>query len=251
MQPLVGRHALVTGASAGIGAAIARALGRAGARLVLAARRAERLEALAEEIGGAEVVALDVRDEPAVARALAGRELDLVVPNAGLGRGIEPLQRGDPAEWSEMIDTNVKGVLHVLRHALPGMIARGSGDVVLIGSVAGRQVYPGGNVYCATKWAVRALYESLRLDAAGSGVRFTTVDPGMVQTDFSLVRFRGDAERAEAVYRGVTPLSAADVADAVLWAVTRPAHVNVGEIVLWASAQASTTVVRREGADGA
>jgi NADP-dependent 3-hydroxy acid dehydrogenase YdfG len=150
-----------------------------------------------------------------------------------------------------MIDTNVKGVLHVLRHALPGMIARGSGDVVLIGSVAGRQVYPGGNVYCATKWAVRALYESLRLDAAGSGVRFTTVDPGMVQTDFSLVRFRGDAERAEAVYRGVTPLSAADVADAVLWAVTRPAHVNVGEIVLWASAQASTTVVRREGADGA
>jgi len=140
----------------------------------------------------------------------------------------------------------VKGVLHAIHAVLPGMIARGRGDVVLLGSVAGRQVYPGGAVYCATKHAVRAIYETLRLDAAGSGVRFTTVDPGMVgETEFSRIRFRGDEARAKAVYQGVDYLKPEDVAEAILWAVTRPARVNVGEIVLWASAQASTTVLTR------
>jgi serine 3-dehydrogenase len=144
-----------------------------------------------------------------------------------------------------MIDTNVKGVLHTIRAVLPAMRRRGAGDLVLLGSVAGRQVYPGGNVYNATKHAVRALYEALRLDNLGTGVRFTTVDPGMVETEFSLVRYAGDAEAARKVYQGMTPLAPADVADAILYAVTRPPHVNVGELVLWPTAQASTRDVAR------
>ena len=150
-----------------------------------------------------------------------------------------------------MVDTNVKGVLHAVRAALPKMIARGRGDVVLLGSVAGRQVYPGGNVYSATKFAVRAIYEALRLDVAGTGVRVTTVDPGMVESEFSLVRFKGDVQKAEAVYEGMTPLAPEDVADAVLFATTRPAHVNVGEVVLWSTDQASTRDVHRRPRQGA
>jgi 3-hydroxy acid dehydrogenase/malonic semialdehyde reductase len=246
---LAGQLALVTGASSGIGAATARALAGAGARLVLAARRTERLAALAAELahGGApaEVVALDVRDAASMDRALAGREFHIAVANAGLGLGLTKLPEGDPADWATMIDTNVKGVLHTIRAVLPAMRRRGAGDLVLLGSVAGRQVYPGGNVYNATKHAVRALYEALRLDNLGTGVRFTTVDPGMVETEFSLVRYAGDAEAARKVYQGLTPLTPADVADAILYAVTRPPHVNVGELVLWPTAQASTRDVAR------
>jgi len=243
---LDGRTALVTGASAGIGAATARALAAAGARVTLAARRLERLTGLAEELGGAEALALDVRASDAVRSRLEGRTFDLVVVNAGMARGVANLDTGAVGDWDEMIDTNLKGLLHVVRATLPAMLERGSGDLVLLGSVAGRQVYPGGNVYCATKHAVRALYESLRIDHVGSGVRFTTVDPGMVATEFSRVRFRGDDERASAVYAGMTPLTPEDVAEAILWAVGRPRHVNVGEIVLWPTDQASTTSVARE-----
>ncbi|MEX1023570.1 MAG: SDR family NAD(P)-dependent oxidoreductase [Planctomycetota bacterium] len=247
MQKLEGRTALVTGASAGIGAATTRALVRAGAHVVAAARRGERLAALVEELGSnVTPLVLDVRAADSVQKALAGDAFDLVVANAGLGRGVDPLQSGDVEGWHEMIDTNIKGVLHVVRATLAGMLARGHGDVVLIGSVAGRQVYPGGNVYNATKHAVKALYEALRLDAGGRGVRFTTVDPGMVETEFSEVRFGGDRERARAVYQGFTPLQPDDVADAILFAVTRPPHVNVGELVLWPTDQASTTIVRRD-----
>lgn len=245
MNALQDRLALVTGASSGIGEAIARALTEAGCRVVLAARRRDRLEALAAELPGSRVALLDVRDPAAVAAAVDGLELDLVVANAGLAYGTEPVQQSSPEEFAEVLDTNVKGVLNVARATLPGMIERGRGDFVTIGSVAGRQVYPGGTVYCASKHAVRAIYEGLRLDCVGSGVRFTTVDPGMVETDFSLVRFRGDADRAKAVYAGVDALTPADVADAVRYAVSRPPHVNVGEIVLWASAQASTTSLTR------
>lgn len=245
MNALQDRLALVTGASSGIGEAIARALTEAGCRVVLAARRRDRLEALAAELPGSRVALLDVRDPAAVAAAVDGLELDLVVANAGLAYGTEPVQQSSPEEFAEVLDTNVKGVLNVARATLPGMIERGRGDFVTIGSVAGRQVYPGGTVYCASKHAVRAIYEGLRLDCVGSGVRFTTVDPGMVETDFSLVRFRGDADRAKAVYTGVDALTPADVADAVRYAVSRPPHVNVGEIVLWASAQASTTSLTR------
>ncbi|TDJ66562.1 MAG: SDR family NAD(P)-dependent oxidoreductase [Planctomycetota bacterium] len=246
MRPLENRLAFITGASAGIGAATARALTEAGARVVLTARRADRLRAIAAELPGAETLELDVRDHAAVARALEPYDVDILVANAGLAYGSEPLQEGDPEEWSTVIDTNVKGVLNTIRPVLPRMIERGHGDIVLLGSVAGRQVYPGGNVYCATKFAVQAVYEALRLDAAGKGLRFTNIEPAMVETDFTVVRFRGDEERARAVYEGMTPLTPADVADAIVYAVTRPPHVNIGEIVLWPTDQASTTVVRRD-----
>lgn len=247
MKPLLGCTALVTGASAGIGAATARALAAEGARVLLAARRLDRLQALARELPGSVPLALDVRDAAGVRAALEPYVVDIAVANAGLALGTDKLPGGDPAEWGVVIDTNIKGVLHVLRAAMPGMVERGRGDLVLLGSVAGRHVYPGGNVYCATKHAVRALYESLRLDLAGSGVRISTVDPGMVQTEFSNVRFKGDTERARKVYEGFQPLQPADVAEAIRWIVTRPPHVNVGELVLWPTAQASVTTVQRRG----
>jgi NADP-dependent 3-hydroxy acid dehydrogenase YdfG len=251
MQDLTRRRALVTGASSGIGAATAVALARAGAEVVLVARRKDRLEAVARECPRSRVIALDVCDAPAVDRELASIDVDILVDNAGMAIGVDKLPQGDPAEWSRVIDTNVKGVLHVIHAVLPGMVKRGSGDVVMMGSVAGRQVYPGGSIYCATKHAVRAIYETMRLDMAGSGIRFTTVDPGMVgDTEFSAIRFRGDAEKVRAVYQGVDYLRPEDVADAIVWAVTRPARVNIGEIVMWASAQASTTVVHRKTSEG-
>ena len=249
MGSLQGRRAIVTGASSGIGAAAAEAFAVAGAEVLLVARRPDRLEAVRRRCARSTAVALDVRDAAACERELAGFGADLVLANAGLSIGMEKLPEGNPDEWSVAIDTNVKGVLNTLHAALPGMIRRGRGDVVLLGSVAGRQVYAGGAVYCATKHAVRAIYEALRLDAAGSGVRFTTVDPGMVgETDFSRIRFRGDEARAKAVYAGVDYMTPADVAEAIVWAVTRPPRVNVGEIVMWASAQASTTVIKRQPA---
>jgi NADP-dependent 3-hydroxy acid dehydrogenase YdfG len=243
--PLAGRLALVTGASAGIGAAVARALFAAGARPFLVARRRERLEALARELGGAPFAELDVRDADAVARTLGAQTFDIVVNNAGLASGLDPTHTAAAVDVDAMFDTNVKGVLNVIRNTVPSMAARGRGDHVLLGSVAGRQVYPNGGVYCATKHAVRALYEGLRHDAGGKGVRFSTVDPGMVATEFSAVRFKGDEARARKVYEGFEPLQPSDVADAIVFVLTRPPHVNIGEIVLWPTAQVSTTRVER------
>jgi serine 3-dehydrogenase len=249
------RTVLVTGASAGIGAACARAFGGAGARLLLAARRTERLEALAAELRDAHgtesrLVELDVRDADAVAATLGAlpaewAEVDVLVNNAGLGRGMAKAHEGSPADWDEMVDTNVKGLLYVTRAVVPGMVARGRGHVVNIGSVAGHEVYPGGAVYCATKHAVGAITKGLRMDLLGTGVRVSTVDPGMVETEFSVVRFGGDQERADRVYAGMTPLVADDVADAVLWCATRPPHVNIDEIILKPTDQASATLVSR------
>ncbi|MEM1453467.1 MAG: SDR family NAD(P)-dependent oxidoreductase [Planctomycetota bacterium] len=244
-HPLAGRRALVTGASSGIGAATARRLAALGAHVVVVARREDRLKAITDELGDAATArTADVRDASAMAAVLEDAGADLVVANAGLGLGVAPLHEGDPEQWSTMLDTNVKGVLHTVRAALPGLRERGGGDLVLLGSVAGRQVYPGGNVYNATKHAVKALYDALRLDEVGTGIRFTTVDPGMVETEFSLVRL-GDQDAADRVYDGMTPLTADDVADAIAYAVTRPPHVNIGEIVLWPTDQASTRDVHR------
>ena len=249
MQMLQDRLALITGGSAGIGAATARALAREGAELVLVGRRRERLEAVAAELPRARVIVLDVRDHARVLAELGSLAVDVLVNNAGLSIGTDKLQDGDPAEWRTVVETNVLGVLNVTRALLPQMIARGRGELVLLGSVAGRQVYPGGAVYCATKHAVRALYETLRLETHGSGIRCLTVDPGMVGgTEFSGIRMRGDAAKAKAVYAGVDPLTPEDVAEAIVWAITRPPRVNIGEIVMWASAQASTTLVTRRPA---
>lgn len=253
---LTGRIVLITGASAGIGAACARAFAREGARLVLAARRASRLEEMADELrgAGADVLALelDVGDAAAVARTLGGlapewREVDVLVNNAGLGRGLDKLWEGDPADWDEMVDTNVKGLLYVTRAVLPGMVARRRGHVINLGSVAGHEVYPGGAVYCATKHAVDAITRGLRMDVLGTGVRVSTVDPGMVETEFSVVRFHGDQERADKVYRGMTPLVADDIAETVVWVATRPPHVCIDEIIIKPTDQASATLVHRTG----
>jgi 3-hydroxy acid dehydrogenase / malonic semialdehyde reductase len=246
----------ITGASSGIGASCARAFAAEGARLLLAARRADRLRALEPELrtkGASDVLLLelDVRDASAVQKSIDGlpsawKAIEVVVNNAGLSRGLDKLHEGSLEDWDEMIDTNVKGVLHVDRAVVPLLVARGRGTVIHLGSIAGRQLYPGGNVYCASKHAVRAINEGLRLDLLGTGVRVATVDPGMVaDTEFSLVRFHGDAERAAGVYKGVTPLSPDDVAEVIVYVATRPPHVNVAETVILPTDQASATNVHR------
>lgn len=251
---LAGKIVLVTGASSGIGAACSRAFAQNGARLVLAARRGERLQALRSELtaAGAAVhtLELDVRDRQAVNQRFGELpaefgQIDVLINNAGLGRGLDRLQDGDPAEWDEVIDTNVKGLLYVTRAVLPAMVKRDSGHIVNIGSVAGRQAYAGGNVYCASKAAVRMLNECMKHDLLGTRIRVTTVDPGMVETEFSVVRFRGDQQRADKVYAGMTPMTPEDVADTVLFCVTRPAHVNISEVVMLATDQAAATTVHR------
>ncbi|HEX6039296.1 SDR family NAD(P)-dependent oxidoreductase [Longimicrobium sp.] len=246
---------LITGASAGIGEACARAFAQAGARLVLTARRRERLEALAAELAQAHgteahLLALDVRDREAMLATLGGlpaewAAIDVLVNNAGLARGTEKVQAGDPAEWDEVVQTNVNGLLYATRALTPGMVERGRGHVINLGSVAGHEVYPGGAVYCATKHAVGAITRGLRMDLLGTGVRVSTVDPGMVETEFSVVRFRGDQARADSVYRNMTPLTPADIADTVLWVATRPPHVNIDEIIIKPTDQASATQVHR------
>lgn len=251
---LVGRTALVTGASAGIGAACARALAGAGARVACCARRVERVAALAAELraSGAEAhaFALDVRDAAAVSAALAAlpapfAALDLLVNNAGLSRGLEPLHEGSLDDWNEMLDTNVKGLLHVTRAAVPGMVARGRGHVINIGSIAGRETYPKGAVYCASKHAVDAITRGLRMDLLGTGVRVSTVDPGLVNTEFGTVRFHGDRARADAAYQGMRPLAAEDVADTVLWIASQPPHRVIAEVLLFPADQASARDVHR------
>ena len=252
---LCGRRVIVTGASSGIGAACARAFAHERALVALVARRKERLESLArelEEMGSPEVRydVLDVRDRAAVEAWAASlpepwRAPDVLVNNAGLARGLAAVHDGDPDDWDTMIDTNVRGFLYVARAILPGMVARGSGHLIAIGSIAGHEVYPGGNVYCGTKHFVAALCRGMGIDLLGTGVRVSSVDPGMVETEFSLVRFDGDAERARAVYEGFEPLHPEDVAEAVLFCATRPPHVNVRELILMPSAQASANHVHR------
>jgi len=243
---------LITGASSGIGAACARKFAAAGARLVLIARRMDRLERLAAEIDTpARLIQLDIRKRDEVSDAIkalpdAFREIDVLVNNAGLGRGLDKLHEGDIDGWEEMIDTNVKGLLYVSRAVIPGMVTRGRGQIVNVGSIAGHEVYPGGNVYCATKHAVNALTKGMRLDLVDTPIRVGTVDPGLVETEFSDVRFHGDTERAKSVYKGYHPLTGDDVAEAVVWIAARPPHVQIAEVIIFPTAQASAAVVHKE-----
>ena len=257
MKSLKDKVVLITGASSGIGRATAFEFARTGARLLLCARRLELLSELEPQLlpAGAAAVStfrLDVRDRAAVEAAIAGlapnwANVDVLVNNAGLSRGMTKLQEDDPDNWDEMIDTNIKGLLYITRAVVPGMVARGTGHVISLGSVAGYITYANGAVYCASKAAERAISEGLKIDLMGTAVRVTSVDPGMVETDFSRIRFHGDDERAAKVYQNITPLQPEDIADAIVWAATRPNHVNIHNLLMTTIDQANSTVFHRHG----
>ncbi len=246
----------ITGASAGIGAATAVAFARLGAKLLLCARRLDLLEAMDTELrdaGASDVYsfALDVQQRASVAAELsklpkAWNEIDVLVNNAGLSRGLTKMYDDAIEDWEEMIDTNIKGLLYITRAVVPGMVERGRGHVINLGSIAGHMAYPNGGVYCATKAAERFLSDGLRIDLNGTPVRVTSIDPGMVETDFSKVRFRGDEQRAAKTYQNVDPLQPEDVADAIVWAATRPEHVSIQTVVLTPTAQANPFVLTRK-----
>jgi len=256
MISLTGKTVFITGASSGIGAATARAFAREGARLLLCARRIERLTELTRELAALpsepDVFAfrLDVRDHNAVNETLAElpaewRDIDILFNNAGLSRGLTKLYEDDPQNWEEMIDTNIKGLLYCTRAVVPGMIARGYGHVIGMGSTAGHQTYANGAVYCATKAAEKSIMEGLRIDLIGKPVRTTSIDPGMVETEFASVRFRGDEEKAAKVYADITPLQPEDIAETIIFAATRPVHVNIHTILMTTIDQANSTVFYR------
>lgn len=246
----------ITGASSGIGAACAAAFARMGAALLLVARRKTRLDELARLLAAEHRVRIstaevDVRKQAEVENFFSSlgpdwRDIDILVNNAGLSRGLQKLHEGRIDDWEEMIDTNVKGLLYVTRAVLPRMVERNRGHVINIGSLAGHQTYPGGNVYSATKFAVTGLTRSLKKDLLGTAVRVSSVDPGLVETEFARVRFRGDAERAAKTYEGMKPLTGEDVAEVVLFCATRPPHVNVCEVLFTPVDQASATMVHRK-----
>ena len=249
------RTVFITGASSGIGEATARAFAEEGYRLVITGRRHERLKLLKRELEadyGCEILVLsfDVRDRFQAEAAISSMpdefsEIDILVNNAGLASGFERVDEGDPLDWDSMVDTNIKGLLYVTRIIAGKMIQRGAGHVVNIGSIAGTQPYANGGVYCATKHAVHALSQAMRIDFLGAGLKVTEIRPGMVETEFSIVRFHGDKEAADNVYDGVTPLTGDDIADAVLWAVEQPSHVNIDEIVITPRQQANAYYTHR------
>jgi 3-hydroxy acid dehydrogenase/malonic semialdehyde reductase len=257
MASLKGKTVFVTGASSGIGRATAIAFAREGCRLLVCARRLDSLQTLQPELdaAGAEathVFALDVQNRQAVESAISAlpadwSRIDILVNNAGLSRGLTKLYEDDPTNWEEMIDTNVKGLLYVTRAVVPGMVARSQGHVINLGSTAAYTTYANGAVYCATKAAEKAISEGLKIDLMGTPVRVTSVDPGMVETSFSSVRFRGDEERAAKIYQNITPLQPEDVADTIVWTASRPAHVNIHTVVMTTIDQANSTVFNRRG----
>jgi serine 3-dehydrogenase len=243
---------LITGASSGIGAACARKFANLGSRLILAARRLEKLEDLAGSLNVKyHLLELDVRDRAQVEKAIGGlseewKKIDLLVNNAGLSRGLDKVHEGNPDGWDEMIDTNVKGLLYVSRQVIPLMVKQGHGHVINIGSIAGHEVYPRGNVYCATKHAVDAITKGMRLDLNDVPIRVSTVDPGLVETEFSQVRFYGDNARADSVYKGYQPLRGEDIAETVAWIAERPEHVQIAEVIIFPTAQASAAVLNKK-----
>ncbi|MEM9219429.1 MAG: SDR family oxidoreductase [Cyanobacteria bacterium P01_F01_bin.150] len=247
---------LITGASSGIGKSCARFFANAGTRLILVARRKEKLQQLSDELQQTNqtqtlLLGADVQDRQAITTAIAGlptdwKAIDVLINNAGLSRGLDKQYEAPIQDWEEMIDTNIKGLLYVSRAVVPGMVARKQGHVVNVGSIAARQTYAGGSVYCATKAAVKALSEGLKIDLLGTPVRVTNIEPGLVETEFSNVRFRGDDDKANSVYDGMTPLTPEDIADTILFAVTRPAHVNISEIFVMPTDQSSVVHVHRK-----
>jgi hypothetical protein len=252
---LAGKVVFVTGASSGIGAAAAQGFAREGAKLLLCARRVDKLNAMEQELrglGAKDIYSfeLDVRDSVEVESAIGSlpeewKQIEVLVNNAGLSRGLTKLYLDEIEDWEEMIDTNVKGLLYVTRAVVPGMVKRGSGHVISLGSIAGHIAYANGGVYCATKAAERFISDGLRIDLNGTPVRVTSVDPGMVKTDFSEVRFRGNTERAAKTYENVEPLTAEDVADVIVWTATRPPHVLIQQVVMTPVAQANPFVLTR------
>lgn len=256
MTKLKNKIVFISGASSGIGKACANAFAAEGAKLILAARRKERLDELASELKekfGSEtkILSFDIQNYQEIKESLASlpeewKNVDILINSAGLAQGMHKLQEGNPDDWDVMINTNIKGLLYLTREILPFMVKRESGHIINLGSTAGHDVYPSGNVYCATKFAVNAISQSLRIDVLDKSIKVSSVDPGMVETEFSVVRFSGDVERAKNVYKGVEPLTADDVADAILYCATRPKHVNINEIILTPIAQAQSNFVVRK-----
>ena len=252
---LAGKVVFVTGASSGIGAAAAQGFAREGVRLLLCARPMDKLKAMEQELrglGAKDIYSfeLDVRDNAKVESAIDSlpedwKQIEVLVNNAGLSRGLTKLYLDDIEDWEEMIDTNVKGLLYVTRMVVPGMVERGSGHVISLGSIAGNMAYANGGVYCATKAAERFISDGLRIDLNGTPVRVTSVDPGMVKTDFSEVRFRGNTGRAAKTYENVEPLTAEDVGDVIVWTATRPPHVLIQQVVMTPVAQANPFFLTR------
>ena len=253
MNKFSGKTVFVTGGSSGIGYATVKAFANEGANLLICARRSEKLEFLKDELSNSniKVISLDVRNQNEVKNTLEylpnqWKSIDILVNNAGLSRGLDYFQNGDINDWDEMIDTNVKGLLYISRVVIPRMIDRKTGHIINIGSIAGHEVYPKGNVYCASKFAVDGITQGMRIDLNGTGIKVTSIDPGLVETEFSLVRFHGDEVKAKLPYQGMTPLTPEDVADAIIYAASRPANVVINEIVIMPIAQSSATIVKRD-----
>ncbi len=247
---------LITGASSGIGEACAKAFAAEGAKLILAARRIDKLNALAKSLDVAtHVVELDVTDQSAVASVLSGltaewREVDILINNAGVAAGSAKLQDYKIEDIDKMIDVNIKGLLYVTQAILPGMVQRQRGHVINLGSVAGWYAYANGAVYCATKAAVKSITEALKQDLLGTAVRASAVSPGLVETEFSVMRFNGDAERAKKVYEGTIPMTGDDIAEMIIFIATRPAHININDMIVMSVFQSTPTTVHRTGVPG-
>jgi 3-hydroxy acid dehydrogenase / malonic semialdehyde reductase len=248
-------NALITGATSGFGEAIARKLAKEGYNLIICGRRLERLVSLEKQLRQqyqCEIVSLafDIRNRKGVAMAFSSlpdqwKDIDVLINNAGLALGLNKVQDGDPDDWDTMIDTNVKGLLYITRMIAPGMVMRRKGHIINIGSIAGKEVYPNGNVYCATKHAVDALTKAMRIDLVEAGIKVTQIAPGAADTGFSFVRFKGDAERAKQVYKGFTPLFAEDIAEITNFVLSLPPHVNINDLTVMPTAQATSGLIVR------
>jgi 3-hydroxy acid dehydrogenase / malonic semialdehyde reductase len=249
------RIAFITGATSGIGKATAELLAKNNFRLIICGRRKERLDELKAELSkftAIQTLCFDVRDRKGVTSSIQSlpadwSKIDVLINNAGNAHGLAPIQSGDVDDWDAMMDINVKGLLYVSREIIPGMTERKSGHVINIGSIAGKEVYTNGNVYCGSKFAVDAITNGMRMDLNPFGIKVTGIHPGLAETEFSVVRFKGDQEKASKVYQGITPLFGSDIAEIILFVLTRPAHVVLADMVVVPTAQASATIVRREG----